>query len=365
MNVLHLSSEKTWRGGEQQIAYLIEESIKARVNCHVACRKNTPFEAWCLSKKIPFVALPFANEFDFYTASQIKNYCQKHQIEIVHAHSAHSHAISVWADLMGNKAKIILSRRVDFPVKNNVLSKFKYNYKGITRIICVSEKIREVMMPALKHPEVCVTVHSGIDLERFKNSQNTGKLHQEFNLPPDLPIIGNISAIAEQKDFFTFVNTAEILLKKGLKAKFFIIGDGPMRAEIEAYVQKKNLPEHIIFTGFRNDIPEILPELDIFLITSQTEGLGTTILDAFACHVPVVATKGGVIPEIVKAEETGLLAEIYDAEKLAENVLRVLNNPELRDFLTRNAYRFLQHFRKENTAQRTLEIYREVLNKEL
>ena len=362
MNVLHLSSEKTWRGGEQQIAYLIEESIKAGVNCHVACRKNTPFEAWCLSHKIPFVALPFANEFDFYTATQIKRYCRKNQIEIVHAHSAHSHAISVWADLMGNTAKIILSRRVDFPVKNNLLSRFKYNYKGITRIICVSEKIRQVMMPALERPEICVTVHSGIDLERFKHSQNTGKLHREFNLPPELPIIGNISAIADQKDYFTFVNTAEYLLKNGLQAKFFIIGDGPMRAEIERYVKQKNLTEHIIFTGFRNDVPEILPELDIFLITSKTEGLGTTILDAFACHVPVVATKGGGIPEIVKAEETGLLAGIRDVEKLAAQVQRILTQPELRDFLTQNAYRFLQDFRKENTARRTLEIYREVLS---
>lgn len=361
MNVLHLSSEKTWRGGEQQIAYLIEESLKAGVNCHVACRKNTPFEAWCVAKKIPFIALPFANEFDFYTATQIKKYCLKHKIEIVHAHSAHSHAISVWADLMGNKAKIILSRRVDFPVKNNLLSRFKYNYQGITRIICVSEKIRQVMMPSLKHPEVCVTVHSGIDLERFKNSQNTGKLHREFNLRPELPIIGNISAIADQKDYFTFVNTAELLLKQGLQAKFFIIGDGPMRAEIEAYVQQKNLTEHIIFTGFRNDIPEILPELDVFLITSKTEGLGTTILDAFACHVPVVATKGGGIPEIVKDGETGLLAEIHDAKTLGFQVKKVLDDSTLRDFLTQNAYRFLQHFTKENTAKRTLEIYEQVL----
>src|SRR5205809_850081 len=136
MNVLHLSSEKTWRGGEQQIAYLIEESIKNGLNCHVACRKNTPFEDYCKRKNLPFIPLPFANEFDFYTALQIKKYCRQHKIEIVHAHSAHSHAISVWADLMGNSAKIILSRRVDFPVKNNALSRFKYNYKGITRIIC-------------------------------------------------------------------------------------------------------------------------------------------------------------------------------------------------------------------------------------
>lgn len=361
MNVLHLSSEKTWRGGEQQIAYLIEESVKNGVNCHVACRKNTPFEAYCQKQNLPYIALPFANEFDFYTALQIKKYCQQHKIDLIHAHSAHSHAISVWADLLRNKARIILSRRVDFPVKNNPLSRFKYNYKGIKRIICVSEKIREVMMPSLDNPEVCVTVHSGIDLNRFANSRNTGKLHREFQLRPEEPIIGNISAIAEQKDYFTFVKTAKLLLSEGLKATFFIIGDGPMRAEIEAFVKQQELTDHIIFTGFRNDISEILPELDVFLITSQTEGLGTTILDAFACRVPVVATKGGGIPEIVHHEKTGLLAEIYDTNTLVQHVSRLFSEPGLRHFLTENAYHFLQNFRKENTARKTLEIYRQVL----
>ncbi|HSI91311.1 MAG TPA: glycosyltransferase family 4 protein [Adhaeribacter sp.] len=361
MNVLHLSSEKTWRGGEQQIAYLIAELQQQGITCHVACRKKTPFEAYCQMHHLPHISLPFANEFDIYSASQIKKYCREKQIDLIHAHSAHSHALSVWAGLLGNKTKIVLSRRVDFPVKDNALSKFKYNYPGIRRIICVSEKIRAVMMPALKRPEICVTVHSGIDLKRFADSTNTGKLHREFNLPPDLPLIGNISAIAEQKDYFTFVNTAELLLSQGLKAKFLIIGDGPMRAEIEAFVKNKALTEHITFTGFRNDIPEILPELDVFLITSQTEGLGTTILDAFACRVPVVATKGGGIPEIVKEGETGLLAEIYDTQQLAHKVKRILHEPGLKQVLTENAWRFLQNFRKEETARRTLQIYREVL----
>ncbi|MBK0401374.1 glycosyltransferase family 4 protein [Adhaeribacter sp. BT258] len=367
MNILHVSSEKTWRGGEQQIAYLIEELRKNGENCFVACRKNTPFEEYCKKQNLPHVALPFANEFDLYTASQLKKYCAENRIDLVHAHSSHSHGLSVWGAVLGNKPPIILSRRVDFPVKKNWFSKFKYNYKGIKRVICVSEKIREITMPSLKRPQICVTVHSGIDLSRFENSKNTGKLHKEFNLPEHQLIIGNISAIAEQKDYFTFVSTAELLLQKGLHAKFFIIGDGPMRAEIEAFVKQKNLTAHIIFTGFRNDVPEILPELDVFLITSQTEGLGTTILDAFACRVPVVATRGGGIPEIVKEGETGLLANVYDTEQLAYQVQRVLTNEKLRQILTEQACRFLQNFRKENTAKRTLEIYRQVLaeNQEL
>ena len=122
------------------------------------------------------------------------------------------------------------------------------------------------------------------------------------------------------------------------------------------------MQKHILFLGFRQDIPEILPELDAFLITSETEGLGTTILDAFACRVPVVATAGGGIPEIVKHNQTGMLAAVHDADTLATHILNVLTVDTLRSRLVANATEFLQEFTKEKTAHKTLAVYQEILN---
>ncbi|KAA5548721.1 glycosyltransferase family 4 protein [Adhaeribacter rhizoryzae] len=361
MKVLHLSSEKTWRGGEQQIAYLLSELVTHNVQVFVACRRHSAFETYCRQQNIPHLSLPFANEFDLVTALQLKKYCKQNKIDLVHVHSAHSHALSVWADLLGNNLPIILSRRVDFPVKNNWLSHYKYNYPGIRKIICVSDKIKEVMAPDLKQPEKLVTIHSGIDLSRFEESYRNGKLHEELDLPLSKFLIGNVSAIAPHKDYFTFVDTAAQLINQDLEAKFLIIGDGPSRPEVEAYVAQKNMQKHILFLGFRQDIPEILPELDVFLITSETEGLGTTILDAFACRVPVVATAGGGIPEIVKNNQTGMLAAVRDTDMLATHVLNVLTIDSLRSRLVTNATEFLNGFTKEQTALKTLAVYREVL----
>jgi len=361
MRILHLSSEKTWRGGEQQIAYLIEELLKHNIPCFVACKKESAFEAHCIKNNIPHLSLAYANELDVVTALQIKKYCKQNTVSLIHAHTGHSHALAVWAGLLGNNLPIVLSRRVDFPVKKNFLSNFKFNYKGISRIICVSDKIKEVMAPALEHPEKLVTVHSGIDVSRFEESSREGKLHEELNLPLSTFLIGNVSAIAPHKDYFTFVDTAEILLKNDLDAKFLIIGDGPSRPEIEAYVAQKKLEKDILFLGFRKDIPDILPELDVFLITSETEGLGTTILDAFACRVPVVATNGGGIPEIVKYNQTGMLAAVQDSQMLATHLLNVLTIDSLRSRLVAKASEFLKEFTKEQTALKTLKIYQEVL----
>ncbi|PTX15215.1 glycosyltransferase involved in cell wall biosynthesis [Pontibacter mucosus] len=363
MRVLHLVSEKTWRGGEQQVAYLIAELQQLGVSNYVACRKGSAFHEYCQRQSIPHSALPFANEFDVVTALRVKAYSRQHKLELMHVHSGHAHAISVLSHALGNTLPIILSRRVDFPVKNNLLSRLKYNYKGIRRVVCVSDKIKEVVSQSLDRPELCVTVYSGIDLSRFAGSAKTGKLHREFNLPPTSPLIGNISAIAPHKDYYTFIDTAELVLQQHPEARFFIIGDGPLRQDIESYARHKNLQDRVIFTGFRKDIPESMPELDVMLVTSETEGLGTTILDAFACRVPVVATRAGGIPEIVRDGVTGLLAPVKAPAELAQKVHEVLTNEQKRQQLIEGASRLLQEFSKRNTALRTLAIYQEVLGK--
>lgn len=126
------------------MAYLIEELDKQGVTNLVACRQHSAFHTYCQQQQLPHLALPFANEFDVVTALRVKAYSKQNKVDLMHVHSGHSHAISVLSHVLGNTLPIILSRRVDFPVKNNLLSRLKYNYKGIKRVVCVSDKIKEV-----------------------------------------------------------------------------------------------------------------------------------------------------------------------------------------------------------------------------
>ncbi|MBT30129.1 MAG: hypothetical protein CMO01_10760 [Thalassobius sp.] len=363
MKVLHLSSEASWRGGEQQIAYLLTELQKLNVDVMVACKKGSPFEDFCTQERIPYKAINFSHQYAPGTALKIKNICNQFQADILHMHSSKSHGAGVIATLLGAKANLVLSRRVDFPVKQGMLSQFKYNFEGIKRIICVSDAIKNITAKGIKDSTKLVTVHSGIDIDKFHpESVNKSILHTQFNIPTDKIIIGNTSALAPHKDYFTFIDTAEILLKEHKNLHFCIIGKGKLKEEIESYIQKKQLSEHFTLTGFINNIPEVLPALDMFLMTSETEGLGTSILDAFAAKVPVVATAAGGIPEMIIHKKTGMLAPIKDAENLARNVNELLANANLRAELIAGAYQHLQSFSKEQTALKTLEIYKEILS---
>jgi glycosyltransferase involved in cell wall biosynthesis len=221
----------------------------------------------------------------------------------------------------------------------------------------VSEEIRKIMLPVIDDPVKVVTVHSGTDVSRFKGKTSSGKLHREYSLPKECKLIGNISALAPHKDYPTFIRTAKRLHQSNSDLRFFIIGDGPEQERIESLVKQEGLTDIVFMTGFRNDVVDLMPELDVMLVTSETEGLGTTILDAFACRVPVVATVAGGIPEMVHEGETGMLAPVGDDVTLAEKVSMILRDAALREVVTGNAFRSLQNFSMEATASRTLTEY--------
>jgi L-malate glycosyltransferase len=359
MIILHLSSEATWRGGEQQIAYLIDELQQKDIFNLVACRKGSAFEAYCQKQPIKHFSLSFNGSFDLSTALAIRNICRKERITLVHIHSAKSHSLAVLAHVLGNRVPLILSRRVDFPVRSNTLTQWKYNHPAVKRIICVSKTIEKIVRSSIKRPDRCATVHSGIDISRIKASP--GLLKAWYQLPDETLLVGNTSALAGHKDYFTFIRAAALFKQYDISARFFMIGDGPEKEELQAYIEEKDLTDYVIMTGFLDNIHAVLPELDIFLMTSQTEGLGTSVLDAFAARVPVVSTRAGGIPEMVIHKKTGLLAEIKDAQQLASHLKRLVEQPKFREVLADNAYQHLKTcFTKEKMAEGTLRIYQEV-----
>ncbi|PIY12310.1 MAG: hypothetical protein COZ18_02390 [Flexibacter sp. CG_4_10_14_3_um_filter_32_15] len=382
--IAHLSTPKNWRGGEQQIAYLATElSENKMIRQTVLTPANSSLSNFIenynkenATTNLEVESLKGSSKFG--QARFLASFCKKNKITIVHLHDAHAHTIGVLsAVFFQNKTKFILSRRVDFPVKNNFFSKYKYNHSSIKKIVCVSDKIKEITAPSIKDKSKLVTVHSGIDLEKFNNLNDkkakTTILRQEYNLEKDTILIGNVAALAPHKDYITFLETAKILIPKleqrekkentNREIRFFLIGkeDGS-ETEIQNWLnQNQEIKNYFILTGFRNDIPIILKELDVFLFTSQTEGLGTSILDAFASEVVVVATAAGGVPESVIDNKTGLLSEIKNTLSLAQNVEKVLYDEELRTKLIQNATLHLQNFTKENTAKKTLEIYKNQL----
>jgi len=247
------------------------------------------------------------------------------------------------------KAPLVLCRTLIRRVDTNVLRKWKYNYRGIKRIICVSQAVVEVLKFAVKDHSKLTIVGSVTDIEKFKKQKATGLLKKEFNIPNDYKIIGNIAAFTGFKDHYTWIDTVKILVdRKLIKAKYLLVGVGKLEDEIKQYVSDNNLDDHIIFAGFRKDIPYILPEFDLFLFTSNNEPTGGVLLESYACKVPIVAANAGGIPEVIVDNETGLLAEVGNATDFANKVELLINNADLQKKLVENGYNhLLKNFTKD------------------
>lgn len=360
--VLHISTAKTWRGGEQQIAYLMEELRRKDIEQYAFCTANGAFLEFC--QKNNFVPQAFKKGFSAnpFVAKKLSKTVDKWGINIIHCHDSHAHTFAYMAArFFGVTIPIVVSRRVDFPIKNTKRSHRKYKHSSIKRILCVSDQIKAIVKKDIPDKGHIHTVYSGVDLDKFKD-QSDDLLRKEYNISAQTPVIVNVGALADHKDHITFLETIHLIQKQVPGLKAFIIGkdQGEQRAILDR-IKDLKLEDHVHLTGFRTDIPKILPHANLFLFTSKTEGLGTSILDAFASKIPVVATPAGGIPELVINEQTGLLGKIKDPESLAMLALKVLNNKFLAADLINGANQHAQNFSKEQTAIKTLEHYEDLL----
>lgn len=357
MRVLHISTALSWRGGEQQIAYLYEELEKLGVEQIILCARRSAMAAYCEGQGLNYQVARKRGSISLAYMHHIRRLARS--VDLIHIHDSHAHNNAVLAVSTGAVNKpMVLHRRVDFPVSNSPFSRYKYNHPAIKKIICVSNAIKEIMAPAIQQQEKLATVYSGVDLDR--SFVNDGRLRQEYSIHIDTKLIGNVAALAPHKDYFTFLRTAaEFKGREGVH--FFIIGEGHLSQEIEAEIGRLGLNDQVTMTGFRDDMEQVLPELDVMLVTSETEGLGTSILDAFLAKVPVVATRAGGIPELIIDGETGLLAPVKDHNELARQVQRLLDDNDLKSRIINQAEDRVAAFSKQNMASAVLHVYKEVL----
>lgn len=358
-----MSTPRTWRGGERQVFSLIQELEKQSLSQWLICPVNS-----VLAQRLEETDFDRTHQhpkkrggIDPFFALNLKKLCVEKEIDIVHCHDSHAHTAAILAVVIYRlKVKIVVSRRVDFPISSSMVSQFKYNHRFVQAIICVSDAIKEIVKSGVPQKSTKVhTVHSGVNPEKYENLEEVD-LRREFQIRPDKQVIVNVAALADHKDYPTFLKTISKLKNRDLYAVIF--GDGELKTELEELAGLLEISHKVKFAGFRTDVLPFLAKADCFLFPSKMEGLGTAVLDAFGCGVPVVTTRAGGITEMVEHEQNGLLADVGDYETLASHVEQVLDNQELRKRLTKNAKYTLSEFSVQHTASGTLKIYRNILS---
>jgi L-malate glycosyltransferase len=364
MKVLQVSTPNSWRGGEQQAAYLAQALKEMKVEVHMMTPLHSALSSRMQDAGIPVINFDTRGFLDLSLAKKIANACAEEKFDLIHTHDSHAHSAAVVsASVFGNKTPIVVSRRVDFAVSANLFSKWKYNHAAIRKIICVSEMILKITAPAIRDRNKLTVVHSGINTDQYNFISAGNLLKEELKLSPDTLLVGNLSALADHKDFPTFLKVTKKVIDENRLVHVIIAGSGDEKNLIEKFIEENSLSSRIHLLGFRKDVAKVMKSLDVFLITSKTEGLGTIVLEAFAAGIPVVATRAGGIPELISDQETGLLRDVGDVEGLTKAVHQILSDHAVRDNLVNNAKVKVQSFSFLATAQKTLNIYQEIVKR--
>ena len=353
--ILHIDTERGWRGGERQVLWLVECLIKSGNNCIIAARPGSPLaiRAAELGLRV-FPCSPFS-EFDPFTAAKLRKFIRRERVEIVHAHTAHAAAIAM---MCAGKAQTVITRRVDFRVGRGWFSQLKY--RRAAAVIAISDAVSNVLIASGVDSEKIEIIPSGIDLRRSVQRADKRVL-QLLGIPENAPLVVMIAALVNHKDPLTFIRAMKGVCAEVPTAHALIVGEGPLRGDVEKEISELGLEGRVHLAGFRTDADSILAAADVLALSSQEEGLGTVLLDALWMGKPIAATRAGGIPEVVQHGTSGLLATIGNGAELGIAITRLLTDGPLRSRISAAGRARAAMFSVERTAARTALVYDRVI----
>ncbi len=368
LKVLHIDTEMSWRGGENQIRLLLESAQNQGIDWYLAAPPGSEaiLRMSHLAKPIP-VAMKGLGQIS--AARHIAKHCVAEGIQLIDCQSSRAHQLGLMIKLMVPSIKLVVHRRVDYAPGSSVLNRLKYTSKLIDRYVAISQAIADILIDYGISQEKISVVRSAVDPSPFQKSSRAAaraKFLSErgLDLKESTPIIANVAYITEQKGHETLIRALGYLKESGQDFCAFIAGDGDLRGRCEALAKELQLEKHLYFLGIRKDVPDLLAASDIFALSSNDEGLGTSLLDATYSGCALVATAVGGIPEIVLNTQTGFVSPAKDAKAFSSNLQTLCQDPNLRLRLAANAREHvLKLFSLEQMVLGNLTIYHQLISR--
>lgn len=357
LRVLHVDTERGWRGGERQAFWLAERLARQGHRSVLVARPGEPLAERGTAAGIPVIPLSPFSELDVLAALSLRRAIVREKADIVHAHTGHAVALAAMATL-GTGARMVLTRRVSFPLKRNPASLWKYS--RASAMIAVCQATADTLVQSGIESARITVVYSGVDLSRVIAPASSETL-DKLGVRPGAPLVVMVAALVGHKDPLTFVRAMDVARRAVPGIQSLMVGEGELRSDVELERSLLSLCDTVHLAGYRTDADSLMSVADVVALSSCDDGIGGVVIDAMSFGKPVAATQAGGIPEAVVNGETGLLVPIGDADALGAAIARLVTDKELAERMGANGIRRAPLFSIDNTVDRTLEVYERVL----
>lgn len=308
---------------------------------------------------------------DLLAMGQLRKIIKQERPDIVHTHMSKAGVVGRMAAALASTPHIVHSvwgwsfYRTSSPILRRAyiaLERAATRYTDIMLAVS-SQQILDGLRAGIGEPSDYIVCRYGIDVKEFRGVGDApAELRKEFSLPLNSPIVGTVMGLMEAKSPLDFVAVAVDVLKIRPDVHFLVVGDGPLRGAMDEALAQRGIVDQVHLTGSRNDVPQLLKLMDVFLLTSRWEGLPRVVLEAMAAGIPVVSTSVGGVPEVVEHGQSGMLVPAGDIEGLAHHVLTLINEPYTARRIAETAQqRLTDEFDLAGVVSRYVQIYEELL----
>jgi len=300
------------------------------------------------------------NALDLPAILRLRRFIRECRADVVNTHSGRDTQLAgMAARTLARRPRIVRTRHLALPIT----SRFTYSVLP-DHVVTVSAHVARTLVAAGVAAERVTAVPTGIDLSRYTTTPGSGTLRAELGLPADAPLVGTVAILRRKKGHAELLEAIPAVLARFPDAHFVFAGDGPQRENLERRIAELGLGGCVHLLGLRRDVVNVLASLDLFVMPTHQEALGTAFVEAGAMGLAAIGSNVDGVPEIVGAGETGKLVPVNDPPALARAIVELLDDAAMRQRMGAAArHKVATHFSREAMVAGMVDVYRAVLER--
>lgn len=348
MKILHLMSCRGWSSDAYWAARVCAELERAGQEVTLTCKRGS--EARVMERARQEGAsridvLAFGNGIKGSDMSDLRRLIRwLPSVDLVHVHRGKEHWLAALANLLSGRPRpLVRTRHIALPVRPHALNRWLYR-RATDLVVTVTEAIRrQYIASELVGPERVICLPGGVDVHRFHPGVDGGGARRGLALPEGVPVIGQLAGLRWMKGHRVAIEAARDLARRGRRFHLVFAGQGPMEPRIRAAIADARLEQRISMVGFVHDPAGTMAAFDVALYPSlESEGMSRVVFEYCAVARPLVASRVGVVPEVLSDGEHALLVPAGEPGALAQAMERFLDDPGLRARLGQGAAELIQ-----------------------
>ena len=328
LNLVHVTAERGFSGGEAQVFLLLEGLRKRGHTNRLICPPGSRAEEEARRRDIEVRTVPMTSDLSWAGLRGIGRALREAGPDLVHLHSGRATwlgAIAAWQASL----PALTTRRMDRPVRPGWRTRFLYG-RALRRAVAISEAVARCLSQGGVPDTAIRVVPSAVEPERLHPRRPRPAVRAELGAAEHEDVLLAVASLHERKGLDVLLEALALLARDGRRPTLWIAGEGPRRGALETLAKQRGVAGQLRILGRRGDVADLLGACDLFVMPSRREGLGVAALEAMALGRPVVASRAGGLAESVQHERTGLLVPPDDPEPLARALDRLLTDPVLR-----------------------------------